>query len=47
MHELEMHVTSVKGFLPGPEVTKEVCRILSRDSKAMSDKLGYVFNIFT
>ena len=47
MYELEMQLNFLKGFWPLPEVTKEACRVLSRGSKAMSDKLGHVSNIFT
>ena len=47
MYELEMHENFWKGFLPLSEVTKEVCRVLIRGSKAMSDKLGLVSTIFT
>ena len=47
MYESEMHENFLKGFLPLSEVTKEICRVLSRGSKAMSDKLGHVSNIFT
>ena len=41
MYELEMQENFWKG-LPLSEVTKEICRVLSRGSKDMSDKLGVV-----
>ena len=47
MYELEMHKNFWKGFLPLSEVSKEVCRVLIRSSKAMSDKLGLVYTTFT
>ena len=47
MYKLEMHENFLKGFLPLSEVNKEVCRVLNRGSKDMSDKLGHVSRIFT
>ena len=47
MYGLEMQGNFLKGFLLLLEVTKENCKVLSRGSKAMSDKLAHVSNVLS